>query len=188
MDKTPAWAPTAAQRLAKARFWDRIDGHWRQPESYSLAEIVDITGSQSVRTWAANSPEFNAWFFNKDFSRQKLVANVDLAVDELIKVLQETDVGPKGKVTAPAKVRAAEILLNYAGMAPVRKTEITAKTTQVQSMDPIELRQFLVGHVQRLFKSMSPDEIREMVGDDAIDKLTALEGELVDEAESPVDR
>jgi hypothetical protein len=126
------------------------------------------------------NPQFAAWWFNKDVVRQKLLATQELAVDRLTQILLTDDIGPKGTVSAASVVRAAELLMNYSGMAPPKKTEITAKTDNINNMNRDQLREFLKSHIKQMMATMSQDEIRELVGQDVLDTI-AIEGSDVDE-------
>ena len=159
------WAPDEEQMRAKAAFWDAAQGHWKPVESLTQAEVVRMSGARSgsMARWLTQ-PEFVAWFYNKNAAKHRVMAAAEAAVDALMETLRSDD--PK---MAGAKVRAAELILNYSGMQPVKKVEHSQ--TPVQAMTPEQLKELLAAHLAPLLSSMTPDEVRKLLGPAAVSLL-----------------
>ncbi len=131
--------PTEAQQNAKAQFLSNLSHIWHKKDNLSIERIIEMSGTERIRTWAKD-PNFWGWFYDDKTTQTKINAATELAVEALTDILKEQDVGPKGKVTASGKARAAELLLNYAGYKPATKTEHTEKSKEgVDGLDKAEL-------------------------------------------------
>lgn len=150
------YTPSNNQRMAKARFWQVMETNWRAPDSLSISDIAKITGVSSIGRWMQD-PQFQTWFFNANAAQQIIQANKEIAAQALVNIIQQP-IDPKEGVTAPSQVRAAELLMQYAGMEPPKKVE--KKTTQgiVSDMEPEQLKVFLKTHMKKLLLSMSPED------------------------------
>lgn len=165
------WTPTEAQLMIKAQFWTRMIHSWRDPASMSLKEICDLAGSKRIQQWAAKDGAFMEWFLNRDHARQKIAASVELAIDTLIEITQTKNMNPKeGGVTAASRVKAAESLLNYAGMSPPKQHEVSDKR-EAQKLRPEELKATLTGHVKKLLTQLPPSEVRELLEENTTDAI-----------------
>lgn len=158
---TVTWSPTKGQQVAKARFWQRMSTHWRDPASMTLDEIATIAKTSSLNKWM-RMPQFQSWFFDTNTAQIKIQAAAETAVDSLVQILH-APLDPKEGVTAPSKVRAAEIIMQYAGMTPPTRVETKTTHDVVSDMDPAELKTFLKGHMHKLLLSMDPDERAEVL-------------------------
>lgn len=155
------FSPTERQRLAKAKFWQIMETNWRSPDSLSIADIIKITGYSKLREWMSSS-EFQSWFFNANTALHIIQAHKEVAARALVNIIQQP-IDPKEGVTAPSQVRAAELLMQYAGMEPPKRVE--KKTTQsiVSDMEPEQLKVFLKQHMKKMLLSMSPEDRDELL-------------------------
>jgi hypothetical protein len=105
-------------------------------------QIQALTGNRSVQSWYED-PEFVAWFLAKDSTKVMIDYGVEVAVRELIAILDEPEMGPRSPVTAAAKVAAAKTLLEMSDLAPTKKREIIFRDKDISEMDEAELREFI---------------------------------------------
>lgn len=137
------WQPTKPQRKFKARAYQqnpKVDFSKLTP-----LEVQTLTGNRSVKTWMTDEKtgwEFRDWFYNKNYAKQLLESGAEIAVQELIGILENPDMGPRGEVTAAAKVNAAKTLLDYAGYAPAKINEKYLDQA-IQDMDESQLEEFV---------------------------------------------
>lgn len=142
--------PSQLQREIKARFWARAkDNPLVDPASLSHQQAALIAQHTSLPQWLS-SPEFAAWFFNKDSARHRLEAGVEVAIERLVEIVRSRDVGPKGEVTAASQVNAAKLLLEFAGYAPPSRKEVIFKDKDILEMDEQKLRAFIDTSVRQL--------------------------------------
>lgn len=179
------WEPTSAQRVAKARFYNAASTAWRPIESYSRDDIARLSGAPKAVKWLDN-PEFTAWFFNADLAKQKILAHAETAVDELVHILENRCMDPrKGGASAAAKVRAAEIVMQYAGLQPAKRIEQTNKLDNMSSLTPDQLREYLSDNVKSLLRQLPPEQVREIIGQDQLERalLSDVGGETGSESD-----
>lgn len=144
------FVPSKPQRKAKARFWSEIQNNpLIDPTCLSLAEIGRLAGTTTVAKWAAEEPGFRAWFTSKDEIKVMLKMGAEAAVERLVAIVQETDVGPKGTVSAGTQVQAAKLLLEFGGFAPAQQKEIKVTSNQLPE-DEGELRKYIADNVEKL--------------------------------------
>lgn len=156
------WSPTDGQRMAKARFYNSVSTSFRALDSYSREEIAQLAGVPAVTKWLQNA-DFTRWFFNGDLARQQLMAHAESAVEELVNVLKTPLGDPRsGKVSASAKLRAAELVLQYAGMTPAQRVE---NINVFESMPADQLRDYLASNVRALLKQLPSEQVREIIGE-----------------------
>lgn len=149
--------PTATQREVKARFWARVaENPLIDPATLSVERIVEISGCRALARWFID-PSVEAWFRNKDSARHRIEAGVEVAVRRLVEILEDTDIGPKGRVTAAAQVNAAKLLLEYAGYAPPSRREVVFHDKEIHNMDEKKLRAYIDSNVRHLAPAEKTD-------------------------------
>lgn len=142
--------PTKHMRVAKARFWKAVeDNPLIDPTCLSVAEISRLAGSPTLPRWVRDNEGFKQWFTSKDEIKVMLKMGAEAAVDRLVKIVQEDRVGPKEAVSAGTQVQAAKLLLEFAGMAPAKQSEVRITKEQLPD-DENELRQYIEAGVSKL--------------------------------------
>ena len=140
---------TGKQRQLKAKFWNRVGNNpLIDPQSMSDADIADLVGSAEVKLWLANQ-EFRSWWFDDKLLQDLITIGAEEAIVRLIQIVQETEVGPREAISASAQVAAAKILLDFAGIAPAKKTEHTIKAEQLPN-DEKALREYIETNARKL--------------------------------------
>ena len=139
------WSPNDRQRFIKAKFWSRIkDNPTLDPAAMSINGISDLCGSSAVEKWLGEPP-FRAWFFDSDTVPHLIQAGAELAMRTLVDVMN-TD----GEKVANARVKAAEVVLRYAGYEPPRLKAIEFLDEDIHRMEEPQLREFLRQVTKRL--------------------------------------
>jgi hypothetical protein len=147
------WKPTAPQRKLKARLYNILANNpMVRIESLTPSKVALLTGSEASKTWMQN-PEFCAWLANKSHSKELLESGAEAAIERLIEIVEERDVGPAASVNAGAQVNAAKLLLEYSGLRPPSHRVIEYKDKDVADMDEGELRQFIEAEAPKLLPS-----------------------------------
>lgn len=127
--------PTEAQRKAKAALLASLADPANtilDTRSINLATALKLTGVTTVRGWW-DQPGFQAWFLNKEETKQKIKYLTDKALESVSQILDDPD--PR---TSSAKVSILKTLLQY------EAAEVQTKTnTRFDSMDIVQLRAFL---------------------------------------------
>ena len=140
---------TTEQKAAKAKFWNRVkDNPMRDAASMSDADIADIIGDITVKLWLRDA-KFKAWFLDDKILHDLLTLGAEAAVKRLIAIVNETDVGPREAVSTSSQVAAAKILLDFAGMSPIKKTETTIKADDLPN-DEKALREYIERNAKKL--------------------------------------
>lgn len=135
--------PTKPQAMAKSRFWSSVQGNpLLSPESLPAAKVAQLAGNQQVREWFIDL-EFRDWFLNKDATRQLLESAVEPTIKRLLSIIECTEVGPKGEVTAASQVNAAKLILEFAGYAPPKQRIVEYRDKEIASMDEAELVSYI---------------------------------------------
>ena len=139
----------AKQKRAKIQFWRKVeDNPLIDASNLSNANIAEIVGDINVKLWLAD-PEFKAWFLDDKSLDDLLQLGAESAVERLISIVNETNVGPREAVSSSSQVAAAKILLDFAGMSPVKKTETTLKADQLPD-DEKKLREYIETNAKKL--------------------------------------
>ena len=127
--------PTEAQRKAKAALLASLADPANtilDTRSINLATALKLTGVTTVRSWW-DQPGFQAWFLNKEETKQKIKYLTDKALESVSQILDDPD--PRA---SSAKVSILKTLLQY------EAAEVQTKTnTRFDSMDIVQLRAFL---------------------------------------------
>lgn len=139
----------AKQKRTKIQFWRKVsDNPLVEPKNLSNAEIAEIAQEPQLKLWLANE-EFRAWFMDDKALEDLLQLGAESAVERLISIVNETNVGPREAVSSSSQVAAAKILLDFAGLAPAKKTETTIKADQLPN-DEAELRKYIEANAKKL--------------------------------------
>jgi len=102
------------------------------PKTISMTLAMRLTGVQTLNHWW-QQPGFQAWFLNKEETKQKIKYLTDKALETAVQILDDPD--PR---TANAKVAILRTLMQY------EAAEVQTKTnTRFDSMDMQQLRGFL---------------------------------------------
>ena len=127
--------PTEAQRKAKAALLASLADPANailDTRSINLATALKLTGVTTLRGWW-DQPGFQAWFLNKEETKQKIKYLTDKALESVSQILDDPD--PRA---SSAKVSILKTLLQY------EAAEVQTKTnTRFDSMDIVQLRAFL---------------------------------------------
>ena len=127
--------PTEAQKRAKAALMAALSDPMNSlidPKTISMTLAIRLTGVQTLNHWW-QQPGFQAWFLNKEETKQKIKYLTDKALETAVQILDDPD--PR---TANAKVAILRTLMQY------EAAEVQTKTnTRFDSMDMQQLRGFL---------------------------------------------
>lgn len=127
--------PTEAQKRAKAALMAALSDPMNSlidPKTISMTLAMRLTGVQTLNHWW-QQPGFQAWFLNKEETKQKIKYLTDKALETAVQILDDPD--PR---TANAKVAILRTLMQY------EAAEVQTKTnTRFDSMDMQQLRGFL---------------------------------------------
>ena len=127
--------PTEAQKRAKAALMAALADPMNSlldPKAIGMTLAMRLTGVQTLNHWW-NQPGFQAWFLNKEETKQKIKYLTDKALETAVQILDDPD--PR---TANAKVAILRTLMQY------EAAEVQTKTnTRFDSMDMQQLRGFL---------------------------------------------
>lgn len=141
--------PTERQRTAKAQFWQRYEKNpiLGDAEKLSGPEISRLSGHQTIYSQLKEDPDMWSWFFDKDYATTVLKSGLELAVQSLIEVCT----APLSKqITASTKVRAAEILMKFGGLAPEKGEKDQYRDEEIANMGPDELERYVEDNVAKL--------------------------------------
>lgn len=127
--------PTEAQKRAKAALMAALSDPMNSlidPKTIGMTLAMRLTGVQTLNHWW-QQPGFQAWFLNKEETKQKIKYLTDKALETAVQILDDPD--PR---TANAKVAILRTLMQY------EAAEVQTKTnTRFDSMDMQQLRGFL---------------------------------------------
>lgn len=127
--------PTESQKRAKAALMAALSDPMNSlidPKTISMTLAMRLTGVQTLNHWW-QQPGFQAWFLNKEETKQKIKYLTDKALETAVQILDDPD--PR---TANAKVAILRTLMQY------EAAEVQTKTnTRFDSMDMQQLRGFL---------------------------------------------
>lgn len=139
----------AKQKHLKAKFWTKVkDNPLIDPTRMSDSDVADLLSNAEVKLWLANA-EFRNWWFDDKALQDLITLGAEEAIIRLIQIVQETNIGPREPVSAASQVAAAKILLDFAGLAPVKKTEHTVKADQLPN-DEKALREYIESNARKL--------------------------------------
>lgn len=146
--------PTRQQRIAKAKFWQRIKNNQALlPDEMDDHELARVAGSLELQI-ALKKVEFREWFLDVQINQAMLEVGVDVAIKRLIDICEMTGadlVGKEAEAKTSDQVRAAEILLRYAGYGPSAAKAETVK--DISNMSSHELDNFIDSKVRKLKKT-----------------------------------
>jgi hypothetical protein len=110
-------------------------------ESLSESQVCQHAGVShtTYKRWKENNEHFYAWFINKDSNVQLLESGVHSALQAAINILEDEEVGQKGGPKYSDQIAAAKLVLEYAGYAPVKKTQNTTKAGGLEDLSEDEL-------------------------------------------------
>jgi len=141
--------PSDNQKKAKVKLWNRCkDSPLLDPAHMTDRELVDIVGDTSLYEWLKDE-EFRGWFLDSKVLDDMISLGAEAAVARLIKIVNEQVVGPRESVSSSSQVAAAKLLLEYAGMMPVKKTETVVKADQLPN-DEKALRDYIEKNARKL--------------------------------------
>ena len=127
--------PTESQKRAKAALMAALSDPMNSlidPKTISMTLAMRLTGVQTLNHWW-QQPGFQAWFLNKEETKQKIKYLTDKALETAVQILDDPDPS-----TANAKVAILRTLMQY------EAAEVQTKTnTRFDSMDMQQLRGFL---------------------------------------------
>ena len=141
--------PTARQRQAKARFWQRYEKNpiLGNPEGLSGPEIARLSGHVSLYKDLKNDEELWNWFFDKDYAAAVLNSGLEIAVTSLIEICEQP---VSREFPSSTKVKAAETLMKYGGMAPSKDEKGKFRDEEIANMDQKELEKYVSENVKSL--------------------------------------
>lgn len=146
--------PTRQQKIAKAKFWQRIKSNQALlPDEMDDHEIARVSGCLELQL-ALKKVEFREWFLDASINQAMLEVGVDAAIKRLIDICEMTGadlIGKDAEAKTSDQVRAAEILLRYAGYAPGTAKADSAK--DINNMTSHELDSFIDSKVRKLKKT-----------------------------------
>lgn len=119
------FTPTKTQRLAKARFWQKLESNplvdVRCLTDHDIGVMAETT---QLPKWKAD-PDFLMWFTDDTTVDAEIEAGVEVAVKRLLEIIETRDVGPREAVTTTHQLAAAKMLLEYSSLAKPAETEST---------------------------------------------------------------
>jgi hypothetical protein len=115
-----SYEPTERMKQYKAQFWMSIkDSPILDPTSMSISAITNLArGSENLRQELLK-PEVRSWFFNHNTAQVMIQAAAEQAVATLISIMTTENVH-----TTSSRVKAAELILKYAGLEPSKKIDV----------------------------------------------------------------
>lgn len=142
--------PTETQIMSKARLHKALASKkFLVDESNLRIEDLEVMcGTRSIEKWCTASPMFLLWLLDKDFEDVKLASYVQLAIGEIVSILQSPYI--EKTLTAKDKLKAAEIILNLADKFPSKKKEITYLDKDVANMNDDSVEAELVAARQKI--------------------------------------
>jgi hypothetical protein len=147
------WKPSAPQRKLKAKLYSiLVNNPMLRVESLTPGKIAALTGSVAVKSWMEN-PEFCSWLANKNHTKEMLDSGAEVAIERLIEIVQEREVGPSKAINAGAQVNAAKLLLEFSGLRPPSHRVVEYKDKDVADMDEAELRQYIEMEAPKMLKA-----------------------------------
>jgi hypothetical protein len=114
---------------------------------YTPVKLQTLTGNRSVQTWAEDA-EFWTWLCDKESVRRALEAGAEDAVELLLTVINEPDVGPQGRVTAANQIAAARLILEFAGFTPPSHKVVEYRDKDIEKMNENELKEFITKNLK----------------------------------------
>ena len=146
---TPRWKPSQPQRKFKARAYR--ENPKAKFQDMTPTQVQTLTGNRSCQGWF-DEEEFRDWFLNQDYTRQLLEAGSEVAVQRLLEILDETEVGPREAVTSGTQVAAAKLILEMANYAPAKRKEVVFKDKDIDGMDKDQLQDYVNDNIHLLKK------------------------------------
>lgn len=145
------------QKVAKAKFWQRVKKNPALvPDDMDDADVARVAGYLDLQL-ALKKAEFREWFMDTSINEAMLEVGVDAAIRRLIDIceMSGTDlIGKEAEAKTSDQVRAAEILLRYAGYGPAKATttpDLVGK--DIANMNEQELNTFITTKAKKLIKS-----------------------------------
>lgn len=144
---------TRQQKIAKAKFWQRIKGNVALiPDEMDDATIARVAGSVELQL-ALKKADFREWFLDTSINNAMLEVGVSVAIERLIAICEMSGsdlIGKDAEARTGDQVRAADLLLRYAGYGvPAAKDTATAA---IGAMNEQELDAFINSKVKKLKK------------------------------------
>lgn len=140
------------QKIAKAKFWQRIAANQGLvAEEMDDAEIARVAGSVDIQL-ALKNAEFRAWFLDVDANKALIEAGVDSAIRRLIDIVEMSGsdlIGKDAEAKTSDQVRAAEMLLRFAGYGP-QKEASGSLGKDLDKMSAAELDSFIASKSKKL--------------------------------------
>jgi len=130
-----SFVPSRSQKEAKAKLLHKTDGNIMvgSLESLSNAQLSKYAGINTIDHWVEQEG-FKDWFLDKDSNDHLIQSAADSAIRAAIAILEDPEVGQKGKPGYKDQLAAAKMLLEFAGYAPVKKKEVTNKEDPTANM------------------------------------------------------
>lgn len=140
-----SFSPNEAQRRAKSNFWSFFaSGEALPPTQVDLAIATKYAGDRRISEWW-QLEGFADWFANKDEFRQRVEFLADLALDELYRLIKNSD------TQATAKVAAIRMIMDVgkkiSQKAPSEESQVGEK---IASMDKKELEEYIKSRLSKL--------------------------------------
>lgn len=145
-----SFSPTEAQRRAKSNFWSFFaSGEALPPTQVDLATATKYAGDKRVSEWWSLEG-FADWFANRDEFRQRVEFLADLALDELYKLIKDSE------TQATAKVAAIRMIMDVGKkISQKAPTEESVVGEKIASMDKKELEEYIKSRLSKL--SIEPE-------------------------------
>lgn len=137
--------PTRAQSRAKAAFHAKVQSNpliSGNLSTISDRKIAQMAGVADISKWMAQDG-FREWFLNGDFNKELLESAVQTAIMEAISILEMPSDGEKGSPKPSDKIAAMKTILEYAGYAPQKKSEVVYQDKEIGDMSEEQLDKYL---------------------------------------------
>jgi hypothetical protein len=144
--------PSDEQNMIKARLRDALETHSAvlDGSNLTLEQLCNLTGCGKIKTWAKAKPEIVAWLLDVDYTKHKVQAAAEAAIDKLIQILN-SDTEAK-TLTAKDQIKASETLLQLADRFPTKHKVIEWRDKDVGKMDADEVDKAIAAQLKRLGK------------------------------------
>jgi len=141
------------QKLAKAKFWQRIKANPALlPDEMDDATMARVAGNLDLQI-ALKKPDFKDWFLDTSINQAMMEVGVCAAIERLIAIVEMSGsdlTGKDAEARAGDQVRAAALLLQYAGYGETKKD---SSVGDIAKMTEHELDSFISSKVKKLKKA-----------------------------------
>jgi len=159
------FVPKEEQARAKVEFYRWLDntGGLRSAESVGLDELARVCRTAKIREWMVK-PDFQRWFYNRDYFGVGVEALRDLAVEELKRIAFD----PTGLIEPKDKLKALNMILQLSDAYPKTAPQavvIQGIPPEIQAMPDAEVERLLQEGQKKLAASRATQETDESEGD-----------------------